>query len=325
MIEKRAPLPWVEVQDQPRKGAGETEKGAPGAIFSKQLPQKSPDTTTTASRNNTVICPHLGKKYDTLNTPFHTINTTIDAASEKNHKSEVTIESAGLSPSGAGLMQSVRLTLDAARRKGSPHSYRAFGRIQPQNSLRGQRPKAIINNKTPPKQYLATKKIQVTHALLCCACLSTVLKLACTQAPPTEKYPAREFPLPHLAGTTDPHESTKLGKYKVLRREDKADAIQEDPEIKTEKTNIAQHNYKSHTTEGAIDLQETQGQHPAPKCYAKAHNTKRQPQASHTIDTKGKRSEDPAVAPRGGQENSADRTYKTRQTRQKARPTHRLH
>jgi hypothetical protein len=34
--------------------------------------------------------------------------------------------------------------------------------------------------------------------------LSIVLRLACTQVPPTEKYPAREFPFPHLAGTTIP-------------------------------------------------------------------------------------------------------------------------
>jgi hypothetical protein len=61
--------------------------------------------------------------------------------------------------------------------------------------------------------------------------MSNVPRLACTQVPPTEKNPARKFPFPHLAGTTDPEESTKLGKYKVIRREDKANAIQEDLKI----------------------------------------------------------------------------------------------
>ena len=90
--------------------------------------------------------------------------------------------------------------------------------------------------------------MQATRALLCFACLSTVLRLACTQVPPTKKCPDREFPFPHLAGTTDPQESTKLGKYKEMRREDKAYVIQEDPEIQTEKTNKAQqsHIYKTY-------------------------------------------------------------------------------
>ena len=61
MIDKCAPLPWVEVQDLPRRGARENEKGEPGEILTPQPPQKTPDPTTTASRNHTVICQHLEK------------------------------------------------------------------------------------------------------------------------------------------------------------------------------------------------------------------------------------------------------------------------
>jgi len=127
MIDKRARLPWVEAQDQPRRGAGENENGAPGAVLSHKPPRKTPDTTTMASRNNIVICPHLGKKHDTFNTSNHTRNTTTTTVSNKNHKSEVTTESAGLAPCGACLRQSVRLNLDAARQKGLSTSYRASG------------------------------------------------------------------------------------------------------------------------------------------------------------------------------------------------------
>jgi len=83
--------------------------------------------------------------------------------------------------------------------------------------------------------------------------MSTVLRLACTQVPPTEKYSAREFPFPNLAGTTDSLEGTKLGKYKEIKREDNAYAIQEDLEIHTEKTNVPQQTHGSHTTERASD------------------------------------------------------------------------
>jgi hypothetical protein len=38
-----------------------------------------------------------------------------------------------------------------------PQSYKAFGCIQPQNSLRGQRPKATIKN-TKQTHYLTQKK-----------------------------------------------------------------------------------------------------------------------------------------------------------------------
>jgi hypothetical protein len=145
MIDKRAPLPWVEAQDQPRRGAGENENGGHGAVLSTQTPHKPPDTTTTVSRNHAVICPHPGKKHGTFNTAYHTRNTTTNTTFDKSHMSKVTTKSAGLARRGAGPMHSVRLTLDAARRKGSPQTYRALGRIQRLNSLRGQRPnKATI-------------------------------------------------------------------------------------------------------------------------------------------------------------------------------------
>ena len=67
-----------------------------------------------------VICPHHGKTYDTLNTPYHTRNATKPTASDKIHKSEATIESAGLAPSSESLKQCVQFTLDATRRKGLP-------------------------------------------------------------------------------------------------------------------------------------------------------------------------------------------------------------
>ena len=66
MLEKRALLLWVEAHDLPRRGARDIEKGASGTVFSTHPHQKPPDTTTTASRNNTVISPHLGKIYDTF-------------------------------------------------------------------------------------------------------------------------------------------------------------------------------------------------------------------------------------------------------------------
>jgi hypothetical protein len=160
MIDKRAPLPWVEAHDQPRIGDGENENGAPGAVLSSQPPQKTPDTTTQASRNNTVICPHLGEKHDTFNITYHTRNTATTTASDKKHKSEVITESARLAPSGAGLRQSARLTLDAARRKGPPQSYRALGRIQPQNSLRGQRSEDTPKYYTDQTQHSSKKNSQ---------------------------------------------------------------------------------------------------------------------------------------------------------------------
>jgi hypothetical protein len=76
MIDKRAPLPWVEAQYQPRRGAEENENGASCAELSSQTQHKPPDTTTTTSWILTVICPHPGKKVDTFNSQFHNNNTT---------------------------------------------------------------------------------------------------------------------------------------------------------------------------------------------------------------------------------------------------------
>jgi hypothetical protein len=87
MIEKRAPLPWVEAHDQPRRGAEENENGAPGAELSSQTLHKPPYTITTTSRILTVICLHPGKKVDTFNTRFQINNTTKHNASDRIHKS----------------------------------------------------------------------------------------------------------------------------------------------------------------------------------------------------------------------------------------------
>ena len=155
--------------------------------------------------------------------------------------------------------------------------------------------------------------------------MSTVVRLACTQVSPSDKYPVRELPFPHLAGTTDSQESTKLGRYMELRREGKADASQEGPQIQPEKATIPQKTHRSHTTEGASDPQGTRGQHPDQKRYTTAHIANRHSQASHYIVTKGKRREDPSAAPRGGRVISADRTHKTSQTRRGTRPIHIKH
>ena len=90
--------------------------------------------------------------------------------------------------------------------------------MKPKNPPRGQRPIATINNKNTQTLYQSPKHIRTTRALLCCACLSKVLKLACTHDPPTEQYPSRKIPLPRLAGTTDPRKGNQLEKYKEIRR-----------------------------------------------------------------------------------------------------------
>jgi hypothetical protein len=226
MIDKGAPLPWVEAQDLPRRGAGENEKGAPREIYTFQPPQKPPDPTTTASRSHIVICIHLDKKRDIFNTPLHTRKTNIDAASDKKYISEATTERAGLGPCGSGTGQSVRLTLDAARRKGLPQSYRAFGRIQPQNSLTGHRPKATTKYYTKQTHKRTQKISGITHALLCCACLDAVMYPMRTHAPPTDIHPTRE--IPHPNSTADPQENKNLGRYVNTRKNNKAAANHED-------------------------------------------------------------------------------------------------
>ena len=120
MIDKRAPLPWVEAQDQPCRGTQENENGAPIAKLSTPPPQKAPNTTTIASRNLTVIYPHLGKKVDTLNRSFSTKSTTETTASDKIRQSKATTERPGQAPRSASLRQSMHRILDAARRMGLP-------------------------------------------------------------------------------------------------------------------------------------------------------------------------------------------------------------
>ena len=129
--EKRAPLPWVIAQDQPRRGAKDNEKGALGAELSSLHTHKSTEIITTTSRHLNVICTHLGGKNDTRSSPYQATNTTIHNVSDRIHHTEATTERPGLAPSAACLRKSVLLTLDAARRMGSPQSYRASGRIRP--------------------------------------------------------------------------------------------------------------------------------------------------------------------------------------------------
>ena len=132
----------------------------------------------------------------------------------------MTTESAGLAPSGAGLRQSVRLALDAARRKGLPRPYRALGRIRPQISHRGQRPKATNQGYTERPQHSSKRITRIIHALLCCACLNTVLNTLRTHAPPSDKHSTREIKNPHSACTVDSHEGIKLYGYKKPRQDD---------------------------------------------------------------------------------------------------------
>jgi hypothetical protein len=120
MIDKSAPLTWVEAQDQHRTCATENENGAPGAELSSQTHHKTPDTSTTTTRIRTVICSHPGIKVDTINTQFHTNNTIIHTAFDRFQHLEATKERPGPAPYGAGQRKSTPLTLDAARRKGSP-------------------------------------------------------------------------------------------------------------------------------------------------------------------------------------------------------------
>ena len=161
MIDKHAPLFWVEAQDQPRRGAKENENGAPNAELSSPNPCKAPETITTVSRNLAVICPHPGEKVDTHNSPHHTKCTTITIAYDRIHQPEVTTKRPGHAPRGASLRMSVHLTLDAARRKGSPQTYRAFGRIRPLIPSRDNRPTYTHdNNKAPKNQNLPS---QIAH------------------------------------------------------------------------------------------------------------------------------------------------------------------
>jgi hypothetical protein len=157
MIDKHAPLFWVEAHDQPRRGAKENENGAPNAELSSPNPCKAPETITTVSRNLAVICPHPGEKVDTHNSPYHTKCITLKTAFDRIHQSEVTRERPGLAPRGASMRLSVHLNLDAARRKGSPRTNKAFGRIRPLKPLRGIRP--IATQKTYDKTKTCLPKL----------------------------------------------------------------------------------------------------------------------------------------------------------------------
>ena len=165
MTDKRALLPWVEAQDQPRRGGEENENGALGAELSTPHSQKAPDNTTTASRILNVICPHPGKKVDTFNTQLHTDNNITRTAYDRIYQPEATTERPGPAPCGASQRKSASLTLDAARRKGSPQSYRAFGHKRPLN----QRPIETKNNYKTKKKLVDSPKHTELSAPSCVA------------------------------------------------------------------------------------------------------------------------------------------------------------
>ena len=61
MIGITAPLPWVEAQDPPCKGAEENRKRATTSMLSDFRPQKPQESNTTARRNTPVIYFHKNR------------------------------------------------------------------------------------------------------------------------------------------------------------------------------------------------------------------------------------------------------------------------
>jgi hypothetical protein len=223
MIDKRATLPWGEAQDQPRRGAKENENGAHAAELSSSHPHKAPEIITTVPRKLIVICPHLGEKKDTRNNPYHTKYTTKHTASGRIYHSEATTKRPGLRQVAQAYGKSYNSLSTPQAGWARPIPTEPFGRIRPLIPSRGTRPIDTKDNKAPEKPDRAPKNYRVTRALLCCACMFTVLTLACTHDPLAEFYPARENPLPHLADSTDPQDGHQLRDNKEIRREDQAD------------------------------------------------------------------------------------------------------
>ena len=110
--------------------------------------------------------------------------------------------------------------------------------------------------------------------------------LPCTQIPPTDKYLARELPIPHPAGTTDSQESTKLGGYMEKRKDNKTYSSHKDPRMHPGKAKKLHQTYRSLITEGASDLQGTRGQHPDKNSNTTPHNALERAQAKKKIVTK---------------------------------------
>ncbi len=168
------------------------------AELSYQLPQKPPDTTTTASRNHTVICPHPGKKHNIFNTTFHTKNTTtnnvfctktaIQKQPQRAPGLRLTARAWDIAYGSLSTPQGGRARPSLTKPSGASNLRILYGA----NDLKPQK-----NYYTAQKHYSTQKITRVTHALLCCACMSTVLNLPCTHVTPTGKYPTRELPNPH--------------------------------------------------------------------------------------------------------------------------------
>ena len=265
MIDKRAPIPWVEAQDQPRRGVKENENGALSAELSSQTPRTPPNTTTTASRILTVICLHPGKKHATYKRPHHTTGTQFTTAFDGIILSEVTKERPGPTPRSAGQRQSAKLTLDAARRKGLPQTYRVFGRTRLLKPSRGQRPIATKNKIKTQKSERASKQSRIIRAQLCYACLHTILTSTCTHNPDTEIHPPRDSPLPHHFNTLDPQERHQLGKPTENRKEALHGTPREWTNCPPEEHNTAGQDHPNKSTERRDASQGGREKHPTPQ------------------------------------------------------------
>ncbi len=145
-----------------------------------------------------------------------------------------------------------------------PQTYEAFGRIRPMKPSRGQRPidtKIKIITRKPER---TSKKSRATRALLCCACLYTVLTAACTHDPETELHPSRDTPFPHLAHTLDPQEGRQLRDATANRRETPEDTPREGPNCLPDEHFRAGHDHPNNSIVHKGTSQGVRGQHPTP-------------------------------------------------------------
>jgi hypothetical protein len=120
---------------------------------------------------------------------------------------------------------SVHRTLDAARRKGLPQTYRVFGRIRPLKPARVKRPQTTQHKKSTNKTIYAPPNCPFSRALLSCACMYIVITPTCTHDSITEETcPVYKTPLFHHDASTNPHEARKIVDMTEKRREDSAEA-----------------------------------------------------------------------------------------------------
>jgi len=168
-----------------------------------------------------------------------------------------------------------------------PQSYKALRRIRPQNSLRGERPKATTKYYEEKTFYLTHNITRITHALLSCACMTPVMYPNCTYAPPTGKDTTREIQNPHHASTADSQGDTKLGRHRENRRKDKATTSREDPKQRP-KGETPRQPHGTHTEEGATELQGPWLRPQEQNIINKNHGLKRQRTTANCTDTIGK-------------------------------------